>query len=553
MLSDGLFLAACVVPPVCLVVVIAWTLVVLRRFRRTAASAPSPPHSLAQFRPSQPVFVPPPPPPFLHPPPFPSPSEQPIPRDQLFSVLPPAQPTPAEPPFSIHTTLPRSGTRVLARNASSNQSHTPSSNSHSGSEAAWKRLSGVSRERTRRDKPERTRREKGKFGVGDADDEWVAVVPTPTATSAGHDGGIETRSIVDETLRPAGRSRRRTSTWSAQDFDPLVSPSSKRHSASASLSAPNTIARPGPRPLPPGAGYGASAWSAATSAVDLPTSSALTTPDEVMVGGSQESGMPLMRQTSSKEAHSPMSPSTPAHPVPASDTLQYDPHHTPDVTETLRLSRIYPDHEQSPSPDDYTISARSSAYFGTTVLPMPTRTPSPTAIFPNTPTRLSMRDCDSSAFSSPVSPSAPRYFPHSAPPSHAHTRVSHISTATSAALADLETYAASLSSSFAFPAKPAAHSASPSEPPLTAFPTRTSSRRQGSIPWFAADTPAQAVEQDPARDSEEHEVFRRASRPISWLPRQGSSGTLPDGVPQLTDLAVTNPDTVSAKASVDLP
>ncbi|BGP32645.1 hypothetical protein JCM10296v2_004426 [Rhodotorula toruloides] len=553
MVSDGLFLAACVVPPVCLVLVIAWTLVVLRRFRRIAASAPSAPHSLAQFRPSQPVFAPPPPPTFVQPHLVPPPTEQPVLRDELFSVLPPAQPTPVEPPFSIHTTLSRSGTRVLARNASSNQSHTASSTSQSGSEAAWKRLNGVSRERRRRDKPERTRREKGKFGVDDADDEWAVVAPTPTATSVGHVATGDGYGVVDETLRPAGRTRRRTLTWSAQDFDPLVSPSSKRHSGSASFSAPNTIARPGPGPLPPGAGYSVSAWSAATNAVDLPRSSALTTPDELTAGGSQESGMPLVRQTSSKKAHSPLSSSTPAHPLPAPHVKQYEPRRTPDATENLRLSRAYSNHEQLPSPDDYTISARSSAYFGTTVLPMPTRTPSPSAILPNTPTRLSMRDFDSPPFSSPVSPSAPLYFPHSVPPTRAHTRVSHISTATSAALADLETYAASLSSSFAFPAKPSFHPASPSEPPLTAFPIRTSSLRQGSISWFAADTPAQATEQGPMRNSEEQEVFRRASRPISWLPRQGSSGTLPGGVPQLTDLAVTNPDTASIKASIDIP
>lgn len=553
MVPDGVFLAACVVPPVCLVLVIVWTLVVLRRFRRLAASTGHPPPSLAQFRPSHPVFSPPAPPAFVHAPT--PPRGQPVNREELFSVLPPAQPGPGEQPFSIHTTLSRSGTRVLARNASSSQGHTPttapSSNSHQELEAAWKRLSGTSKQEHRRSKPERTRRGKGKFGVGDGDDdEWVDVAPGSAATSLGHDAVVDGRSIVDDTLRPAGRTRHRTSTWSAQDFDPLVSPSLKRHSRSASLSAPNSTMRPGPHPLPPGAGYGAPSWSAATSAVDLPTASALTTPDEVPVEGSQESGMPLMSQTSSKESHSPMSPSTPAGPLPGPFLPRYRVQQTPDVTETLRASSVQPGHEQSPSAD-YTISARSSAYFGTTILPMPTRTLPPTAIYPHTPARLSMRDVDSPACSSPVSPSAHRYFPHSAPPTRSHTRVSHMSTATSAALADLETYAASLSSSFAFPARPSARPTSFADPPLTAFPIRTSSRRQGSIPWFAADAPVEAGEHDMARDSVERAVFRTTSRPISWMPRQGSSGTLPDGVPQLTDLAVSAAERRSRWADVD--
>ncbi|GAA5987674.1 hypothetical protein JCM10908_007166 [Rhodotorula pacifica] len=131
----------------------------------------------------------------------------------------------------------------------------------------------------------------------------------------------------------------------------------------------------------------------------------------------------------------------------------------------------------------------------------------------------------------------------------------------------------------------------PSITPLTAFPTRpppsetlyqqhgnfteysadrqypSRIRRQDSAPWFAtpsvealqgsateangfdddnyaddADTQTEIAAAQEQEQRSAERMFEHARRPISWLPRQTSSGTLPEGTMAVGNLSISNPD-----------
>ncbi|BGP48759.1 Complex III assembly protein translocase and chaperone [Rhodotorula kratochvilovae] len=555
MVSSAVFLAACIVPPVCALFVVAWTLGIYLRIKRLAAppvAVPPPtlPLPTVQLAPAHPVFNPalffsPHPP---HTSGTPLDQRTTVLRADFLAALPPPPPPPPEPRFSIRTTLARDGSRVLARQP------TGSSTGHAGASG-----SGSGEGSEERSRPERTRRDRRTFGIGDADDErahgWEVVDALDCAQVAENEG--------EATLTPRrgrGLRRRRNSTWSARDFDgvlpsPVVSPSS--------LSSPartHPYTRPGPRPLPPGAGYLPAPHDAAPTSDDgaraaSETSGEAFTPLE----SSQESGAPMLLRQGTIAGRSPPEQGDEGREVvvrPLRESGWVFVQHAPQCqssagweleTDAGGAVTLAGGARSSARPlsDEYSLSARSSQqYFGTSVVPLPPGTPSGSssghggvhrqsagsnstyeAVFTDFPGRS---PAARARRSSPGPRSALR------PP---QARDSLASTGT-AALEELEGYAASLGSSLSLPP---GHGSLP-PPRASTLPVRAPShgRRQGSAPWFA--TPAAPSLPAPPPEQQEHEREERldtekereailaARRPISWLARQASNGSLPEGV-----------------------
>ncbi|GJN91001.1 hypothetical protein Rhopal_004015-T1 [Rhodotorula paludigena] len=532
MVSNAVFLAACIVPPVCLVAVIAWTWWILRRIRRLSqAPAPVPapilppaslPLTLA-FTPSPPHLVPP-----FHPAPSPSGTLSVL-RSDLYAALPPPPPAPPEPRFSIRTTLAPDGSRVLSRAPTSSGGH--GSSSHGG----------PATDESARSKPERARKDAKRFGIGDVDSErsWALVQALDAVLDA--PGGYGDADEADRTIRP-GRAlpqlRRRGSTWSAQDWEPVLSPansvpplSASYPHSSAALSAVSANSDGARRPLPPGAAYEAS---------NTPTSEDEPVP-------------PSVAPTSGRSADGG----------------------APDAPETL----VNPPVSPRPVSDDMSISARSSRFFGTTVVPLPPPTPSQSshshdtnggrhrqsawsdstyeAVFTDFPARTSLLH---PRRTSAVQGSS--YCPGALPsPLEAHSYRSATfprSSGSTAALEELENYANSLSSGIS----PTYGGPSGTVAAGGALLGRTHSRRKGSAPWFAAaaQEPARLRDASATREraddliadtekrDEPGQRVAKASRPISWLVRQNSEGSL-DDVPHFGGLALVNPDEGSLRGS----
>jgi len=309
MVSTGLALAACIVPPACVLIVVVWTAAIFWRLKRLAGqqkSPAAPPPALASpletvelHQPSHPACVlashlhPPRPDLDTHPP-FSSTPTTSILRTDLFASLPsPRPPPPPEPRFSIRTTFARDGSRVLARPAAGSAAHGEGRRAGEGGE-------------DRPARPARTRRDRGQFGIGSGDDDdgrWELVQGGARALLPG-EGGPGPLVVVqgDETVtlrRRAGLTRR-SSTWSAHDFDGVVlPPSSSPHGLSSHSTSSHAHAaspspsRPGPRPLPPGARHESSSRTSGEGGGAA--SSEVSGESRSTPLSSQESGGPLLR------------------------------------------------------------------------------------------------------------------------------------------------------------------------------------------------------------------------------------------------------------------
>ncbi|GAA6008376.1 uncharacterized protein JCM10292_007651 [Rhodotorula paludigena] len=586
MVSNAVFLAACIVPPVCLVAIIVWTCWILRRIRRLSqAPAPVPapilppaslPPTLA-FTPSPPHLVPP-----FHPVASPARTLSVL-RSDLYAALPPPPPAPPEPRFSIRTTLAPDGSRVLSRAPTSSGGH--GSSSHGG----------PATEESARSKPERARKDAKRFGIRDADSErsWALVQALDAVLDAL--GGYDDADEADGTIR-SGRAmpqlRRRGSTWLAQDWEPVLSPATSApplpasyphySAALAAVSANSAAAR---RPLPPGAAYEASSTPTSEDEPAPPSAAPKSerSADGGAVSSSRESGLPLLphggggcRPAGAEVLVQPLRQQGRRY-CPQPQPRQLPPHWPaqPDAPETLANPPVSP----RPVSDDMSISARSSRFFGTTLVPLPPPTPSQSshshdtnggrrrqsawsdstyeAVFTDFPASTSIfqpRRTSTGPTSSYQSGALPS-------PLEAHSHRSATfprSSGSTAALEELENYANSLSSGMS----PTYGGASGAAAARGALLGRTNSRRKGSAPWFAAAaqeserlgdasaTPEHA--DDLIADMEKHEETEqrvvKASRPISWLVRQNSDGSL-DDVPHFGGLALVNPDEGSLRGS----
>ncbi|GAA5893371.1 hypothetical protein JCM6882_008016 [Rhodosporidiobolus microsporus] len=601
MVSQELAIAAIAVAAACLIVLVVWTVLFFRFYRRQSRRTPinrnsvsyptagptttqlpqlgfvhrpsnSSPFPLSS--PSSPVdFLPsrraPPVPPFDIPysPPLVSPLEPPphLPTEPERS--------PSSPLFSISTTVSRSGSRVLARNPSSNNSHGTSRTSKSGGS------SGRTDER-RRSKPEKAKRVKKQFGVGEEaeseQDEEERV----------HDDTV----IVEIVGGGESALRRRNSTWGASDLEHVASsagrfsrPPPASPPAAGTVSAPSSVRRPAVRPLPPGAGYGDETPSpvegeegglggltgggAALSAERFVRGDDDDEPTEVLDRSATWSeGRKVVVQNLRDLRARPLRDSFLAQP-PVDDRRWSS------------SSSLYAN-----SNDEYSISAASISqhqFFSTFVAPLPP--PSPSSDYHSPAEHLvsawsaSSRDSPERRHSrgsslpsqhllstAPSTPTPLTDFPPSTvgrtPPllrnAQRASQASVLTSSTAAALEDLESYAASLSSSHGF-APPQTLLPPPSSSSAPAL-SRRPSRRQDSASWFASpsDAPPSAAdlagpveELDTSQERERELVFQQARRPISWLARQKSDGSLPEGVATIGQFSVANPDSQSLKTS----
>ncbi|GAA6032381.1 hypothetical protein JCM8097_008146 [Rhodosporidiobolus ruineniae] len=632
------FLAAIVVPPAAVLVLIAWSLFfyfrVLRRVQprtvdRSSVSYPTAPQlpqlgtvhrpsssspfplatspATGSFIPSRAV----PHPPF---PPFDAPYAPPPSRPSLSLLPVPASARSLPSPrFAIATTVSRTGSRVLTRNTSSNNSHgTHTTSGRSGN-------SGGEKEERRRSKPEKTKRVKRQYGIGGADDDDFEEDERQDGhgdEAFDYEDQIRGDTVVVEVVgSPSGANlRRRNSTWGAQDLESIVHGYDRRPptspAAKSSASAPNSVQRPGPRPLPPGAAYGGR---------QLGSSEALASSDENGVFGapvSNESAAPLVGRTARTAEE---------EEDEATEVLDHEAAMWTDgrrvVVQDLRDLRGRPARGESLPPrevdlesrrfsnassfyvtnpdDEYTLTATSTShtqFFNTTVVPLPPPSPSPSSGQPSpnelvsgwsnssrdqhSPDRRHSRGSSQQHQHAPSFPSTARPSPFSSAPGtppllRNNPRASQLSmlttTSTTAALEDLEVYAASMSSaSHALPSPGPVSPTSLRPHPLPAsslFPSaepaaahshllaRRPSRRQDSAPWFAspsspnAAAPPEPPIQELDIDVERELVLEKARRPISWLARQASNGTLPDGVELFGAIKVANPDEHSLRTS----
>ncbi|GAA5864074.1 hypothetical protein JCM1840_000694 [Sporobolomyces johnsonii] len=548
MVSSAVFLAAIIVPSASLLIVILWTTFVYLKIRSLSQSQrpPYPPPTLlttvqhsdrpSPVSPPSPDYLPSGPAPLrpdlppLHisrpPYPPPTPLSPPVPAQ-------PAEPSIAPSRFSIATTLNPSGSRVLVRNTSRPTSRDTSNSCSSGLRS---RPGTSEREETKaRSKPEKARRVKRQFGVGvgeeeDREDGFVVV------------GDEKAQGADDVGLR------KRSTTWTAEELEQVV-----RHDRPPQRPAPDPAQttplrrgwEPG-RPLPPGAGYvderrmlapQASAddmpWTASEeTAIPGSSQGSCTKP---LVGpedcGAQEDddeerltwieGRDIGRGAAAEGRSNESYPST---------YRVITGHSTPHLSLDTRPEVIA--RSSSPVLASGNLSANYEIDFDrTSFAPLPSSTnTSPISSQASSDHFVggqpeANRPFDATAPSQPhdtrpPSPSAPypaslghSSSPYISPPRSRTLPNLPFDTSTSPqALDDLEHYAAALSTA-----------------PL-------SQHVDESYPWLALP-PLQKHDLSPVDRPEElldvqreREAILAATRPISWLARQGSSGTLPEAI-----------------------
>ncbi|GAA5837864.1 hypothetical protein JCM11251_004681 [Rhodosporidiobolus azoricus] len=489
-----------------------------------------------------------------------------LPTPATFERAPP----PSSPFFSISTTVSRTGSRVLTRNPSSHNSH---GTSGTGSRSRSSGSRSSKREERRRSRPEKTKRVKKQFGVGEGEDRSDVDFEQETGEEWAQDDTVIV-DVVD------GRSslRRRNSTWGANDLEHIVATSKMSRPPPASpptdgtMSTPSSVQRRGARPLPPGAGYEMN--RPVHEGADRPAEDERTEILELAMAwsdGRREIVVQDLRDLRGRPRDS--FPSRP--PI--------------DARRWSDGSSIYAN-----SQDEYTISAHSisqNQFFSTSVVPLPP--PSPSSDYHSAAAHTHEGQLFSTWFASSHD-SPERRQSHSVtqemlyltpstritntfPPSlssvplrdtGAHSlndpRASVLTSNTSAALEDLEIYAESLSSSSHIQPVPRESLLSPSHQVVAAASlSRRQSRRQDSAPWFASSSAAAAVPSAPdadppntcdtsvsvPRDGKQELVLQKARRPISWLARQKSDGSLPEGIATIGEFSVANPDSHSLKTS----
>ncbi|BGP16777.1 hypothetical protein JCM10213v2_004780 [Rhodosporidiobolus nylandii] len=553
MVSNAVFLAAIIVPPVCVLCLVLYSLAFYFRLLRPAGqthvirdsvsypvttqlpplvtvlrptgSSPFPlsgaatvpafsPTRRAPLPPFDPAYAPPP----VPPPPSPEHTHA----------------SPAESRFAIATTISRTGSRVLARNPSSNNSHGTQGTSKSGSSGSRSAGQGGKRAERRASRPEKARKVKGQHGIGDGDEERV------------HDDTV----IVDITGSSPPSLRRRNSTWTAQDLEQVVGRAVMLPHRPSPASPPNresSAQRPSLRPLPPGAGHGSNGGAPS---------------DETGDGfGSQESGAALLAGPAARQVDGETTEEleraatwTERNEIIVRDLreLRGRPQQpsaplAPDERVDYRLSAgssLYAN-----SADELTLSAHSTlhhAYFSTSVLPLPPPSPSASARHSPLGEPVSGWSASSHNASDPhlsrasslqqqppyplqLTPTYPS-FRGTTPPFLSNPRVSQASvTSTSMAFEDGQHYA------FCLPS------------PMHTLPRV----HENSAPWFAEPAASEEEAREELADlARAEDIARRETRrPISWMMRQESNGTLPDMVPAVGDFVIVNPDERSVRTS----
>ncbi|GAA5910750.1 hypothetical protein JCM8208_003554 [Rhodotorula glutinis] len=577
MVSTGLALAACIVPPVCVVVVAVWTVAIYWRLKRLAGQkkgSTAPPATFAS--PLETVQ--------LHPPSHPafalashrlpprstldthlSCSSTSILRTDLFASLPsPRPPPPPEPRFSIRTTFARDGSRVLARPTTGSAGH--GEGQRAGEEAPAR--------------PARTRRDRGQFGIGSGDDDerWEVVQSDRRARLSNDDDRAGPIVVVDGEVTVTPRRRagltRRSSTWSAHDLEGVFLPRSTASPHSASHSIPLSAhaaslspSRPGPRPLPPGARHEPSTRTSGEgggTATSETSGEAGSTPLS-----SQESGGPLLGRVGEREGrHEWVERHWAGEVEYVSTGAQTD---STGINGVKALSSSA--HARSRS--DVSTATHGSFFFGTTTAPLPPGSASGSsaghgqrrqstwststyeAVFTDLPTR-SRPVRPSTAFQQRHAPPAPAPIDVRSLPER---RNSHAVVCAPPALTHSATSPAALEPYSQRPIGTPARS-------TTLPPRHFHPREHPTSPWFASPSLAHPPPRPPPPPSHdwlpsahlerldarrERSAILAARRPVSWLGRQGSNGSLPDSVPAVGNLEVVNPDVEALTASAARP
>jgi len=454
MVSSAVFLAAIIVPSVCLLIIIVWSTCLYYKINALVQSRPhstAPPLvSTVQQHPTNFSFPRPRNHHLANSDPF-APFQQQLPS---FPARPPSflQTDPALPStphqngqqssnrsnhrFSIATTVSRSGSRVLTRNPSSQNSHGTSGSS--GTKAGSNENKVV----------EMAKRKRKSYGVGDD-----LITPEP---------------VVVEVTREGVRKRR--STWTTEELEYLATDASERDLLARRLSATPT--------LPP------------RLSIDLQ--------HDRFPGDLSSRPRPHSMMTYQSLRHQPPSPQH-VFPLPL-DSAQSSP-------ASLHSSQ---GHSFTPPRPPHTPIALQSH-------PNYSNTPS----YPSTPVHPF-----SHPFNDPlqtIRSSSTRRSQTLPLPYQPEQRFS----ASSQVLVDLEVYAANLSN-----------------PPTPSFPSHPSTPYSTLGP---RDHPRRLSVPSPLIEFQDH--FRRARdddgemlarrRPISWVKRQGSSGTLPERITDEAKLLVS--------------
>ncbi|GAA5930972.1 hypothetical protein JCM3775_000766 [Rhodotorula graminis] len=562
MVSTGLALAACIVPPACVFVVVVWTTIIYWRLKRLArphkstAAPPAPLASPLETVELHPALVLPQPrfPPDTHPP-FCTTSTAAILRTDLFASLPsPRPPPPPEPRFSIRTTFARDGSRVLARPAPSVAGQGEGRQTGDGNGEASAR-------------PARTRRDRGQSGIGSGDDDerWELVQGGHRAPLDGDDDRAGPVVNVDgeATVTPRRRAglTRRSSTWSARDLEGVfLGPSATSRSPTSHLNLPHAHAaslspsRGGPRPLPPGARHESSTRTSGDERGTSETSGeAGLTPMS-----SQESGGPLLgRQGGSDRRHEWAERNW-------GGQVEYVSTHAPTSSTRGNGVEALPTTAHAHSPSDSILSL-NSFFFGTTSAPLPPGSASGSsaghgqrrqstwststyeAVFTDLPTR-SRPVRASIAFQSRHAPPAPppidvrslpeRHISHAVALTDAPPALTHAATSPAAFEPYSKRPVGAPTRSSTLPPRstdPHEHPSSPGNaPPSSHHPSPP--LPPPSHDWL----PSAHLSRLDAR--RERSAILAARRPVSWLGRQGSNGSLPESVPAFGNLEIVNPD-----------
>ncbi|GAA5836264.1 hypothetical protein JCM5353_002658 [Sporobolomyces roseus] len=475
MVSSAIFLAAIIVPSVCLLILIIWSTCFYFKISTLVqyGSQPTAPPLVSTVQQHPINFTYPRPPnrhlansdPFA---PFQQQPSFPVRPHSFLQTDPALHPTlqgNAIPPsnrsnhrFSIATTVSRSGSRVLTRNPSSQNSHGTSGSS--GTKA------GSNENRT----VEMAKRKRKSYGVGD-------------------DLGSP-ESVVIEVNKDGVRKRR--STWTTEELEYLASDTGDRDPLTRQLSATPT--------LPP------------RLSIDLRHD---MLPDDLSSRPRPHS------MTYQSLRHRPPSPQR-FFPPP------FDPTRTSPASQRCFQAHSFTPPRPSPAP--FTIQphpsySNSSSHPSTPIHPFsqPSNDPQKTIRYSST------RRCQTL----PLSYQPEQRF-----------------SASSQALVDLEGYAANLST----PPTPSY----PSHPstPLSNLDFQHQPRRL-SVPSQMISLTANDFQDHSRRGRESEGEMLASRRPISWVKRQGSSGTLPERITDEARLLIANPDSSirtslsSARDSVD--
>ncbi|GAA5939537.1 hypothetical protein JCM1841_005515 [Sporobolomyces salmonicolor] len=550
MVSSAVFLAAILVPSASFLIVIIWTICIYLKIRslpHLQRPAYPPPTLLATVQHSDcPSSVSPPSPDYLPSGPaplcpnLPSPRPSPHPHPPAPPPPPPAPAQPAEPSvapsrFSIATTLTPSGFRILVRNFSRPNS---GGTSNSGSSGLRSRPGTSEWEEKTRSKPEKARKVKRQFGVGfgeEEDREGESVV-----------GGVETAHGVDAGLR------KRSMTWTAEELEQVAMRAGPPQCPAPDPAQTLPLRRgrgPG-RPLPPGAGYVDEGRMLAPQAST--DEMAWTSSEKNAVAGSSQGSCAMLfvgiedcgtqkdededeeRLTWIEGRCAAVAEGRSNKSYPSTYRINHG-HSMPHLSLGTRAEVMA--RSSSPALASGNLSANYETDFDhTSFAPLPSSTNTSPISYQSSSSQFvadrpdAVRPFDAAAPSQPrdtrnPSPSAP------SPAGLGHSRSPYISAHPSQTLPTLPFN--SLTSSQAFD-ELEHYAASRSTRPLSQHvdaPCPESRTRRSllshwrSTTYFPADPPKELLDVQ-----REREAILAATQPISWMARQGSSGTLPEAI-----------------------